>query len=113
MACPICVTQDATVKNRLTQDASVVDCPQCGQFTISRSAVVNLGNAADANRWKISAWINEYAPPMVTSSDVDLALACAVPSLHHREDRMLRWIANEFPPGKQFILGDLHVPGRR
>ncbi len=85
----------------------MVDCPQCGQFTISRTAAVNLRNGDDAARWKISAWINEFAPSVVTSSDIDLALASVVPSLHHRADRMLRWITTEFSPGRQFSLQDL------
>ncbi|MDO8439975.1 MAG: hypothetical protein Q7S97_01990 [Polaromonas sp.] len=97
----------------------MVDCPQCGQFTISRSAVANLRNEDDSKRWKISAWINEFAPTMVTSTDIDLALASMVPSLHRRVDRMLRWIAAAFSPGIQFSISDLgggsfweHSPNR-
>lgn len=89
------------------RDASAIDCPQCGQFTISRTAAVNLRNEDDTLRWKISAWINEFAPSMVTSLEVELALNSAVPSLHHRADRMLRWITTEFPPGKIFSPDDL------
>lgn len=85
----------------------MVDCPQCGQFAISRSAVINLRSVDDMDRWKVSAWINEFAPSLVVSTDIDLALASRTPSLHHRADRMLRWITNEFPPGRQFSLADL------
>ena len=107
MVCPVCTSADAQVASHLTRDASMVDCPQCSQFTISRSAAINLRNEDDSNRWKISAWLNEFAPPVVTSTDIDLALASAVPSLQHRADRMLRWITTEFPPGRQFSMSDL------
>lgn len=107
MFCPVCTHGAAKVESHPTRDASMVDCPQCGQFTISGSAAVNLRNEDDSKRWQIAAWINEFAPTMVTSIDIDLALASAVPSLHHRADRMLRWIATAFPPGIQFAFKDL------
>lgn len=89
------------------QDASMVDCPQCGTFTISREAFVNLSSKDESNRWKVSAWINEYFPMVVTAADLERAFSCVVPSLHHRADRMLRWINNEFPPGRSFSVKDL------
>jgi hypothetical protein len=107
MNCPICNNAETKVSSHPTRDASDIDCPQCGQFTISRTAVVNLKNEDNSVCWKISAWINEFSPSMVTSTDVELARGCAVPSLHHRADRMLRWITNEFPPGKTFSTDDL------
>ena len=94
------------------QDASMFDCPQCGTFAISRFAVVLLDSEDDSTRWKISAWINEFAPPVVTSADVELARASAVPSLQHRADRMLRWITTQFPAGHHFSLehlGQIHT----
>ncbi|MDO8455773.1 MAG: hypothetical protein Q7T07_02540 [Burkholderiaceae bacterium] len=107
MACPVCNNAKSTASNHPSKDASVVDCPQCGPFAISREAAVNLRSEDEANRWKISAWLNEFAPPVVMAADVELALASAVPSLHHRADRMLRWITTEFPPGKTFSLAKL------
>jgi predicted RNA-binding Zn-ribbon protein involved in translation (DUF1610 family) len=44
--CPICSNGYATLTNHATRDASKVDCPQCGNFIISRSAIINLGNGA-------------------------------------------------------------------
>lgn len=120
MACPVCTNGEAKVANHPTRDASVVDCPQCGPFTISRTAAVNLRNEDDLKRWKISAWICEFSPPEITSTDIDLALASVAPSLHHRADRMLRWITTAFPPGIQFSMSDLgggsfweHSPNKR
>ena len=109
MFCPVCTNGEAKVVGHPKLDASVVDCPQCGQFTISRSAVADLRGEDDSERWKISAWISEFAPTVVKTTDIDLALSSVVPSLHHRADRMLRWIATKFPPGKQFTVADLGV----
>lgn len=105
--CPVCTNGEAKVANHRKLEASVVDCPQCGQFTINHNTVDDLRSEVDSKRWKISAWINEFAPPVLTSTDIELALASAVPSLHHRADRMLRWIANKFPTGTRFSVDDL------
>lgn len=105
--CPICKTANAQVTGHRTRDASVVNCPQCGQYNISETAVVNLRRVDEESRWKISAWINEFGVEMISSADVDQALASVMPSLHHRSDRMLRWIVEEFPAGKTFTLNDL------
>lgn len=107
MTCPVCSNEDAKVKAHPTRDASDADCPQCGQYTISDSAIDNLRNEDPCNRWRISAWINEFGPTLITSTEISLSLASAVPSLDHRADRMLRWITTQFPPGKQFSTTDL------
>ena len=119
MVCPVCNNSEANVEGPSGRDASTIDCPQCGQFTISRTAIVNLRAEDDSKRWKISAWINEFAPAVVGSTDVERASASAVPSLQHRADRMLRWINYKFPPGQTFSLNDLghwkayeNTPGR-
>lgn len=107
MTCPICNFAEATVSSHPTRDASVVDCPQCGEYQISRTAVVKLKHLDNKLRWKVSAWINEFGPDTVSSSDVEQALASTVPSLHHRADRMLRWLVKEFPVGTKFSLSEL------
>jgi hypothetical protein len=109
MGCPICSNPSADVRNHPTRDAAIVDCPQCASFTISRSARAIIGNVDAGNRWKISAWISQYQPAVLTSSNLDSALNSTLPSLHTRADRMLRWISSNFPPGRQFSLPDLTV----
>ena len=107
MNCPVCKNVEASATGNSTRDASVVDCPQCGEFNISRRAGLNLRTADDATRWKISAWINEFGPSTVSSTDIDAAVACMSPSLRHRADRMLRWIHAQKPPGTVFSLDEL------
>lgn len=115
MGCPVCKNSEAKVGSHSGRDAYSIDCPQCGQFTISRSAAVNLKNEDNTLRWKISAWINEFAPSIVTSTEIELARASAVPSIHHRADRMLRQIVKDFPAGHRFSfesLGQVHHSGK-
>lgn len=107
MGCPVCENKNAKVPEHVTRDASFVDCPQCGQFTISDSAIATLNNTDKSQSWKLSAWINEFAPSVISTTDIDTALSSTIPSLHHRLDRMLRWINNQFPPGREFQLSNV------
>ena len=107
MGCPICLNEEAQVRDHSTRDASIVDCPQCANFTISRSAQLEMANCADNERWKISSWFIQYRPLIFTTTDVDSAFKSGVPSLHTRADRMLRWLRESFPPGKFFSIDSL------
>jgi hypothetical protein len=107
MLCPICSNADAVSINQSTRDAFVITCHHCGEFTISRSAVDQLAQKDKSDRWKISAWINEFKPEFISSAELETVRTCSVPSLHHRAERMLRWIAAEFSPGKEFTIQTL------
>lgn len=109
MNCPVCNSGKASAQSHPTRAASEITCPQCGPFNLSRRAAVNLQTVDIGERLKVSAWINEFGQSLISFADVDLALASATPSLRHRADRMLRWINDQFPPGKQFSTGDLGV----
>lgn len=105
--CPICLTQDVEVRNHPTKDAKQVACAQCGEYTISRSAFVNLKSVEDEQRWKVSAWLLEYLPPALTSHDIEQAVLAPVPRIARRADRMLRSIHKKFPAGKEFSVDSL------
>lgn len=107
MGCPICLNKKAQVRGHSTRDASIVDCPQCTNFTISGTAQLNLANYEDKDRWKVSAWLVQYRPSIVTTDEIDTACKSAVPSLLTRADRMLRWLNEKFPPGRLFSINDL------
>lgn len=107
--CPVCLNAEASTSRHPTKDATTIACPQCGHFLITRRADVNARNLEDTYRWKVSAWIGEFGGEMITTADIDVALTCKAPSLHHRADRMLRWINENFPPGKEFSSADLGV----
>lgn len=108
MVCPICSNSDATEKQQI-RDSISVDCPQCGTFAIANTATYLLENPNyfANDRWKISAWINEFKPALITSTELETACTSALPSLNHRADRMLRWINTNFPPGQIFTFKEL------
>ena len=107
MVCPICNSLAAEAQHHSSRDASVVDCPNCGNYTISRSAAVNLKSILNTDRWKVSAWICENNPTIVRANDIEQALNSLKPSLSHRADRMLRWLHSKFPPGQEFTINYL------
>ena len=88
MVCPICLNQEAQESSHPTKDASVVACPQCGDFTISRRAVVNLETVSTADHWRVSAWVREYMPPIVTPQDIESARSARIPLLHSRAEKI-------------------------
>lgn len=105
MACPICKEESAEKITNKTSDAPKYDCIRCGQFAIETTAKIQWENGLDDSlRWKVSAYIREFQPEVVTSNDIKHALEHPVPSLHHRADRILRWLAEKYPAGKSFIL---------
>jgi nucleoside 2-deoxyribosyltransferase len=108
MTCPICSNADAA-KKPTNRDASIIDCPQCGNFTISgrATAVLNIKDNFATERWKISAWVNEFKPELITTRELETAVNSARPTLHHRADLMLRWITTHYPPGTSFKTGML------
>lgn len=107
MSCPICANSVSTIKDDLTNRLKRINCSQCGQFSMHENAIDRMRTVTADERWKISAWVSEFAPEVVSSADIDLARACVVPSLHHRADRMLRWLATQFPPSQFFTRYDL------
>lgn len=102
--CPICLIQGAGVRGHPTRDAEQVTCAQCGDYIISRRAIVNLKSTQHDLRWKVSAWVREFKPATVTAEDICQSLDAAVPGLVKRAERMLRWLRNTFPPGEEFSV---------
>ena len=107
MNCPVCEQANTQRKNHAIGDTYEVTCHQCGIYKITRNAEVNLKLIDSMLRWKVSAWINAFAQPVIKSHDVDTDLNSTPPSLMQRADRMLRWIKNEFPPGRSFSINEL------
>ena len=110
MTCPICLNNDATVANRPPRDESVVDCPQCLEFTISGSAPAIVAACDRGERWKISAWVVQNKPEILTTADIENAVKSSLPNLNTRADRVLSWLHKTFPAGAKFSLLDLLVP---
>lgn len=104
--CPICQDVSAKTRSLPRRDAYQCHCPQCGEFRIDRSAKVNLSRSDYAERQKVSAWVVQNQPQVVTIKDIERAIDSLPPSLSQRAERMLRFIVTCFPPGALFSLPD-------
>lgn len=112
MTCPICPSPDATegLHNSLAP-ARLICCPSCGDFGISRDVIEIVPALIESkDRWRISAWIREYAPSVLSSEDIERALQTSVPGLLHRADRMLKALNHRFPRGQTFMNTQAYEP---
>ena len=100
-SCVICCSQGA-VRQPTLRDTVRMQCHQCGVFEISTTAMVNARNFNDGDRAKLSAWIVEFQPSIISSDDVEKCLLTRAPNLVSRAARMLRHIAKQFGAGKIF-----------
>lgn len=110
MVCSICKNVEAKIFEDLSSrpDSTFeIDCPQCGRFRTTGSADAELKNIADVDRWKISAWINEFKPGLISTAELEAACRSNAPALHHRAERMLRWISTKYTPGLEFSFSTL------
>lgn len=101
--CPICKLQSAVVTSHRMHDGCDVRCPACGDLEITREAWVNFrDDRYDSERWKVSAWVRQYGPEVLTKDLLEQALASAVPSVTVRARRLLGAVGRDFPPGREF-----------
>lgn len=107
MVCPVCLCREAKSKHHVEKDSVSVKCLQCGEFYLTNSAKGALENFPKADRWRLSAWIRNNEPEVVSSHSLDQAKASSPPSLFRRAERMLRWIAENFPGGARFSISDI------
>jgi nucleoside 2-deoxyribosyltransferase len=110
MACPICLSEDATesLHNNFAP-AREIRCIRCGDFGISREAAEDASSLKGSDRWRVSAWICEYSPEVVHWEDIEQARAAAVPGLLHRADRMLSALNRLYPRGLQFAPSSVYA----
>jgi nucleoside 2-deoxyribosyltransferase len=87
-----------------------MDCLQCGEFEISRTALVNGRNWDDNQRAKLSAWIFAYRPSLISSDDVSNAINATRPSLQTRARSMLTYISNRYGAGHTFDYSSFSRP---
>jgi hypothetical protein len=106
MVCPICLESDA--RSTARGDGSDVDCSQCGSVYVTGTAQAVMTSVPKDERWKVSAWVREYQPASFSSVDVDAARKSAVPSIHRRAHRMLRALAQQYPPSFEFRSSDAY-----
>ena len=107
MVCPICLTVEGKAEKHPTRDATSIKCLQCGDFLLGGVAAAILKNEPQYDRWKLSAWIRDQQPELVTSQTLEQAKEAAIPNLLRRAEKMLRWLAENFQGGKHFSFEDI------
>ena len=88
--CPIC---DETIKYSSigSRDAYSVNCPRCGDYHVTRSALANLRNSGFSERQKanLSGWLFENQVFEITTTNLDSIAKLPSPSFHLRADKIL------------------------
>ncbi len=109
MTCHIC-SHPNTHPTPLSNDRPGVQvkCINCGQFSLSDSAVQML-ESFSGERWKASSWIRHNGQNQLLSSEIIGTLKAVIePSLNTKALIALRYLANKHTLGSQFQLGIGH-----
>jgi hypothetical protein len=100
ISCPICGNGEAKeLRPSDAFDGSECDCPRCGRYSITGTAVATWGASGASPRQvaNASGWIREHQGVRIGSEDIQSLLAVEPPSVAERADRLLVAIAQEFP----------------
>jgi len=95
-SCLIC-GQNIVCTNKGAYDAYSVNCPLCGYYDITGTAVVNLKNTELSARQKanISGWLRENPHYEITSHKIEFLTLLNTPSFHERADKLLLFLEKE------------------
>jgi len=103
-SCLIC-GQSIVYTNESVRDVSSVNCPLCGCYNITSTAVVNLKNTELSARQKanISGWLRENQQFEISSSNIDFLSRLNTPSFHERADKLLLFLEKETEYAGQYL----------
>lgn len=91
MTCPVCLSSDAEVHGPATRLCHEISCRRCGNFKLDLSTYQGFNNTPSGfPRWKISAWLRQNQPEMLTQSLLGQAIESTPPSLTQRCRRILK-----------------------
>ncbi|MFQ6334629.1 hypothetical protein [Methylophilus sp. 3sh_L] len=105
--CPIC--KSTNLKETVIGDGAVINCPRCGQFTISETAAEIWRNKYPSLR-KIanaSGWIKEHQDCEINSDQIESLLKIPTPSVAERAKRLLILLSSLLPDISSRISFDL------
>lgn len=106
--CPIC-SNDIKYSSLGSRDAYSVSCPQCGNYRITRTALVNLRSTdlTSRQRGNISGWLIENESYEINSANLDDYLVkLKPPPFIERADNLLIYIAHKAEHVGGIILFD-------
>jgi len=82
-----------------------VNCPRCGQHTLTSTASKTLGELSKLQSVKISGWLRDNPGATITQEALPFLESLQMPSLGQKAERILRYLANEYPvPGEQAFV---------
>lgn len=99
--CPICSSGAELLGDRDYGDKCAYDCPRCGQFEISGTALEMLEGRLKGNPSEIARLSHalrmvpkkDGEPFMLLSTNVDSLIATPLPGVERQLDNLLKWIA--------------------
>ena len=88
--CPIC-SENIEYSSLGSRDAHAVNCPRCGKYHITRTALVKIRNTDFTKREiaNIGGWSGENAIFEITSQHEEFLHQIKTPSFHDRADKLL------------------------
>jgi len=107
--CPIC-SNEIEFNSLGSKDAYSVKCPQCGNYALSRSSLVNLRNAelTDRQRANISGWLIENEGYEINTYNLDdFLVKLRTPGFIEKSDSLLSYIARKSECAGTSVFYDL------
>lgn len=103
LMCPICAANDTNPQQQ--GQLYTADCPRCGRFSISDSAVAELDATPLTPRQAANAsgWVRENEGARILSSDLADLRNIGTPTVGERAAKLLREISRQWPAvGEEF-----------
>jgi hypothetical protein len=91
--CPVCESSSDKIPSNA--DSDNVNCPRCGRYFITGSAIEVFKNSKSSQRQiaNLSGWIRENSEATITSLDLDTLLALKTPTVSDRARMLITAIA--------------------
>lgn len=88
-SCPICDCDSKFIPTN--KDGENVDCPRCGLYFITRSALANIKNSRLSERQvaNFSGWLRENPEIIVNTQNLDMLLALKTPKVSERAEKLM------------------------
>ncbi|MDY6822337.1 MAG: hypothetical protein SWH68_00840 [Thermodesulfobacteriota bacterium] len=92
--CEACRVETAVSINSVNLDGIHQNCPRCGEFKISGTALSMMGKGLGAEHCaKLSGWVRNHntlgSVPLLTSDSLKTILAAPIPSVMERATMLL------------------------
>lgn len=114
--CPICLKNPVRPMN--LGDAWSIECPCCGHYQVSGTAVAITKSAklSERQRANISGWLFENPGFVISSANFDSLVNVRSPSFHSRADKLLLTLEKETEYAGQWLEKNPHgsaLPGQQ